>query len=119
MTHPADRGPSSRPTVRRWRGTCRSTDCRIGQIDIGWSLHPDATGRGLATEAAALLLDRARSAGVPKVYAVMWPENLASAAVASSIGMADLGVVADPWYGTEQDPDSRIFVWPPSASPDL
>ena len=83
-----------------------------GQIDVGWTLHPDATGKGWASEAAALMLQRARDAGVPKVYAVMWPNNDASAAVATTIGMADLGIIADPWYGTEDDPDSRVFVWP-------
>ena len=84
-----------------------------GEIDIGWTLHPDSVGQGWATEGAAALLERAQDAGVPRVYAVMWPNNLASAAVAGAIGMADLGVLVDPWYGTEEFPDSRIFVWPP------
>ena len=85
-----------------------------GEVDIGWTLHPDSTGHGWASEAAALLLERARSHGVLRVWAIMWPHNDASAAVASAIGMTDLGVMADPWYGTEQDPDSRIFriEWP-------
>lgn len=82
-----------------------------GEIDIGWTLHPDAAGRGLASEAAALLLDHASACGVQRVYAVMWPHNVASAGVATRIGMRDLGVLADPWYGTPEDPDSRIFVW--------
>ncbi|MEM7288188.1 MAG: GNAT family N-acetyltransferase, partial [Actinomycetota bacterium] len=88
-----------------------------GQMDIGWSLHPDAAGRGWASEAAGLLLERARGAGVERVHAVMWPHNEPSAAVARRIGMLDLGVIADPWYGTDDDPDSRVFVWePPSRS---
>ena len=88
------------------------------QIDVGWSLHPDATGRGWASEAAGLLLGRATDAGVPRVYAVMWPNNDASAAVAAKIGMRDLGVIADPWYGTADDPDSRVFVREASADAD-
>jgi RimJ/RimL family protein N-acetyltransferase len=30
-----------------------------GEIEIGWHLHPDSWGRGLASEAAGALLDRA------------------------------------------------------------
>lgn len=82
-----------------------------GELDIGWSLHPDSGGRGWASEAAGLLLGHARACGVGRLYAVMWPQNDASAAVATRIGMRDLGVIADPWYGTEADPDSRVFVW--------
>ena len=29
----------------------------LGEYEVGWHLHPDATGQGYATEAARLLLD--------------------------------------------------------------
>ena len=86
-------------------GTIGETD----DVDIGWLLHPDATGFGYASEAATMLLDHARRAGVGTVHAIMWPHNHASAAVAERVGMTDLGVVDDPWYGTPEEPTSRMF----------
>ncbi len=85
---------------------------RIGEtddVDIGWLLHPDSVGHGYASEAAGAVLDHAAAAGLSTVWAIMWPQNDASAAVARRIGMADLGVVDDPWYGTPEEPTSRMF----------
>lgn len=82
---------------------------RSQEVEIGWYLHPDSSGKGYAAEAAGALLDRALACGLANVWAIMWPENEASARVARSIGMEDLGVVDDPWYGTESDPKSRMF----------
>lgn len=79
------------------------------EIEIGWHLHPDAAGRGLAREAARGLLDHALAHGPPRVWAIMWPHNGASARVAAAIGMRDLGVRHDPWYGTDHEPTSRMF----------
>lgn len=79
------------------------------EVEIGWFLHPDATGHGYAREAAAAILARAFAAAVPRVWAIMWAENTASAAVAAGIGMDDLGVVEDPWYGTAEEPLSQMF----------
>ena len=39
----------------------------------------------------------------------MWADNGRSAAVARRIGMREVGVLDDPWYGTEEDPTSRVF----------
>jgi len=79
------------------------------QVGIGWYLHPDSNGRGFATEAAGALLDHARSWGVSSVLAIMWPTNHASARVAAAIGMTDLGIRNDPWYGSEAEPTSWMF----------
>jgi RimJ/RimL family protein N-acetyltransferase len=79
------------------------------EIEIGWYLHPDSGGRGYAAEAARALLDHTLARGVARVWAIMWPHNEPSARVAASIGMLDLGVVTDPWYGTDVEPTSRIF----------
>lgn len=78
-------------------------------VEVGWNLHPDSTGMGYAREAAALLLAHADRQGFLPVHAVMWPDNDRSAAVCVAIGMTDLGVIEDPWYGTEEEPTSRIF----------
>ena len=67
-------------------------------VEIGWVLHPDAEGRGLAREAAAMLLRRAFESGFPTVIAVTHVDNYASRRVAMDIGLRDLGVLHDVWY---------------------
>lgn len=79
------------------------------EIEIGWYLHPDSVGQGFAAEAAKGLLDHVLGAGATRVWALMWPNNLRSARVARSIGMHDLGVIQDPWYGTDEEPMSQMF----------
>ncbi len=82
------------------------------EVEIGWYLHPDATGRGLATEAAGALLGYAHDPAqgdLERVWAIMWAHNLASAAVSRAIGMTDLGVRDDPWYGTDEWAVSQMF----------
>lgn len=79
------------------------------EFGIGWFLHPDHFGKGYASEAARAVLGHAWRAEVERVWAVMWPNNDSSAKVASAIGMTDLGVIDDPWYGSDQEPTSRIF----------
>lgn len=78
-------------------------------LEIGWNLHPDSMGKGYAREAAALVLAHAKRHGLLPIHAVMWPHNDRSAAVCLAIGMTDLGVIDDPWYGTDDEPTSRIF----------
>lgn len=83
-------------------------------VSIGWYLHPDAAGAGWAVEGARAMLDHALAVGHELVWAMMWEHNDRSAAVCRRIGMTDLGVQVDPWYGTRQYPHSRFF----SAGPD-
>ncbi|MFF7994415.1 GNAT family N-acetyltransferase [Kitasatospora xanthocidica] len=55
--------------------------------EIGYWLHPAATGRGLATRAAAALVEQAfRLPGVEHVEIVHDPANRASGAVAARLG---------------------------------
>jgi RimJ/RimL family protein N-acetyltransferase len=82
------------------------------EIEIGWVLDPDATGQGYAIEAAVALLEHAKNMGLKRVWALMWPGNEPSARVARTIGMTDLGVDDDPWYGGT----SHIFRWELPAS---
>lgn len=80
------------------------------ETTIGWYLHPDAGGQGFAREAAQALLAVALEAdGVDRVWAVMFPDNGPSANVALALGMTDLGVVEDQWYGEPDAPTSRMF----------
>jgi RimJ/RimL family protein N-acetyltransferase len=70
-----------------------------GDIEIGWHFHPDAWGRGYATEAAARVLRHAFDSGLPEVVAVTNPANVASQAVAERIGMTARGLT-DRYYNT-------------------
>ena len=85
------------------------------EIEIGWYLHPDAVGQGWAAEAAEATIRHGLSNGVERIWALMWRSNEPSAKVARRIGMRELGVLVDPWYGSEQDAYSRMFV----ARPDM
>lgn len=77
-----------------------------GRVQIGWHLHPDSAGHGYATEAAAEILALGFELGLPEIWVDMYPDNAPSAAVAMRLGIPDLGVRDDPWYGG----DSRMFL---------
>lgn len=76
-----------------------------GRYETGWHLHPDAAGHGYASEAAAALLDAAFADGLDQVWVTMFPDNEPSARVAQRIGLTDLGIMPDRWYGG----DSHLF----------
>jgi RimJ/RimL family protein N-acetyltransferase len=67
-------------------------------IEVGWHLHPDSWGKGYATEAAQGVVDRAFTAGLREVYAIVRPGNDASVAVTRRLGMTPIGRRTD-WYG--------------------
>lgn len=68
-----------------------------GEIEIGWHLHPDSWGRGLATEAARLLLARGFALGLEEIWAVTYPDNHRSVRVCEKLGMRLLGTT-NRWY---------------------
>jgi RimJ/RimL family protein N-acetyltransferase len=72
----------------------------VGEVEVGWHLHPDSWGHGYATEAARAVIDRAFGLGLPEVYAVVRPGNDRSMAVCRRLGMAPLGRVRH-WYDVE------------------
>ncbi|MGY1844532.1 GNAT family N-acetyltransferase [Modestobacter sp. SYSU DS0875] len=72
----------------------------VGEVEVGWHLHPDSWGSGYATEAARAVVDRAFGQGLAEVYAVVRPDNTRSLAVCDRLGMAPLGRTRR-WYGTE------------------
>jgi RimJ/RimL family protein N-acetyltransferase len=58
--------------------------------EIGWTLHPDAQGRGFATEGATALLDLAfGELGLHRVRAELDPRNAASIALCRRLGMRE------------------------------
>ena len=67
-------------------------------VEVGWHLHPDAWGRGYATEAARSAMDRAFAGGLAEIYAVVYPGNDRSVAVTHRLGMRPLGPQTR-WYG--------------------
>jgi RimJ/RimL family protein N-acetyltransferase len=69
-----------------------------GLIEVGWHLHPDHQGRGLATEAANAVLATAVKAGMGRVLALADPDNIPSQAVATRLGMRDEGLT-ERWFG--------------------
>ncbi len=72
----------------------------VGEVEVGWHLHPDSWGCGYATEAAMAIIERAFAAGVPEVYAVVRPGNEPSLAVCRRLGMQPLGRMTR-WYDVE------------------
>jgi RimJ/RimL family protein N-acetyltransferase len=78
----------------------RSDGAATSAVEIGWHLHPDAWGMGLATEAALALVERARRGGLHEVHAVVYPDNVRSRAVCARLGMSDMGPTGE-WYGVE------------------
>ena len=72
----------------------------VGEVEVGWHLHPDSWGHGYATEAARAVIDRAFGLGLPEVYAVVRPGNEPSLGVCRRLGMAPLGRMTR-WYDVE------------------
>jgi RimJ/RimL family protein N-acetyltransferase len=61
----------------------------FGETEVLWSLHPDAQGQGLATEAGRAALDFGfRTVGLDLIFAVTKPDNRASRAVMARLGLA-------------------------------
>jgi RimJ/RimL family protein N-acetyltransferase len=73
-------------------------DGPTGLVEVGWHLHPEFQGRGLATEAARAVLGLAPDAGIDEVLALTDLDNVASQRVAERLGMADEGET-DRWFG--------------------
>jgi RimJ/RimL family protein N-acetyltransferase len=69
-------------------------DDRPTERELGYRLHPDSWGKGLATEgAAALLHDAFSRPGITRVYAHSLLDNPGSIRVMQKIGM----IYAGPW----------------------
>ncbi|WP_112244305.1 GNAT family N-acetyltransferase [Kribbella monticola] len=71
-----------------------------GEVEVGWHFHPDAWGRGLATESARGAIRHGLRSGIGEIYAVVRPGNIASLAVCGRLGMRPLGLTSR-WYGAE------------------
>lgn len=74
-----------------------------GLVEIGWRLHPDHQGKGLATEAAAALLELAfDTIGARRAIASLDARNGASIAMCERLGMRlEAHHVGDRWFKGE------------------
>jgi RimJ/RimL family protein N-acetyltransferase len=73
-------------------------DGPTGLVEVGWHLHPEYQGQGIATEAARAVLALAGKAGIDQVLAITDLDNAASQRVAARLGMTDEGVT-ERWFG--------------------
>ncbi|MEU6873629.1 GNAT family N-acetyltransferase [Streptomyces sp. NPDC046751] len=73
----------------------------VGETEIGWRLARTAWGRGYATAAARLTLERLRAAGVERVVATIDAGNERSIAVARRLGMERAESFTTPRTGRE------------------
>lgn len=72
------------------------------EIEIGWRLPREAWGQGFATEAAARIVEHARSlASLREIIACIDPDNNRSIRVATKLGFRRAG--RKQAYGTEYD----------------
>jgi RimJ/RimL family protein N-acetyltransferase len=69
----------AQPWPRDWGPT--------GEIEIGWRLGREFWGKGYATAAGQMTLERLRAAGVASVVAMVRPGNERSIAVTKRLGM--------------------------------
>lgn len=78
----------------RMIGDCglQPLDHRGPEVELGYDLHPDAWGRGLATEAARGVMEQAFGPlGIDRVVAVVKPEHVASQRVLVKAGLQPAG----------------------------
>lgn len=78
--------------------------------DIGYGVRRDLWGRGIASEAAALLVDFGfRTLGLHRISAVHHPDNVASGRVMQKIGMRFEGRFRDHMYAQGKWRDSLAY----------
>ncbi|RCK46130.1 MULTISPECIES: GNAT family N-acetyltransferase [Thalassospira] len=62
-------------------------------IEIGWRLHPDYWGRGIAYEAARTVMDHGLGhLELSRIVAAIDPDNTASRKLAARLGMVETGL---------------------------
>jgi len=95
---PCAAGPPGRPVGTLLLLPLSDDDGPTGLVEVGWHLHPEHQGQGLATEAARGVLALAGKAGIDQVLAITDRDNAASQRVAARLGMTDEGVT-ERWFG--------------------
>ncbi|MFP3580772.1 GNAT family protein [Arthrobacter sp. efr-133-TYG-104] len=81
-----------------------------GQGEIGWILHPDARGQGIATEAAEAVLDLAfGQLAFHRVDAKLDALNTGSAGICQRLGMRLEAALVDNWHYKGQWATENIY----------
>ena len=81
-------------STSRFLGDCglRPLEMRGPEVELGYDLHPDVWGRGLATEAARATVRLALGPlGIDRVIAVVKPNHVASRRVLEKTGLTQTG----------------------------
>jgi RimJ/RimL family protein N-acetyltransferase len=91
-------GPPGQPVGTLLLLPLSDEDGPTGLVEVGWHLHPQYQGQGMATEAARAVLALAAKAGIDQVLAITDVDNAASQRVAERLGMTDEGVTGR-WFG--------------------
>jgi RimJ/RimL family protein N-acetyltransferase len=70
-------------------------------VEVGWTLHRDWTGRGLATEGgrASVEVWRELLPNDPRILSITTPDNVRSRAVMRRLGLTEHGTAV--WHGDE------------------
>ncbi|MFC4064534.1 GNAT family N-acetyltransferase [Actinoplanes subglobosus] len=90
-------------------------DAKVGNCELGVWLEPSATGRGLVTRAARVLIDWAfRTRGLHRAEWHCNPDNTNSSDVARRLGMTREALLREayPWNGVRNDTE----IWAVLAS---
>lgn len=93
-------------------GTCTlfGFDPAHRRAELGYALHPDHWGRGLASEAATLALDWAvDAAGFHRIDASIDPDNLASRTLLHRLGFLTEGVQRESFFVGDRVTDSELL----------
>ncbi|MGE8232667.1 MAG: GNAT family N-acetyltransferase [Stenotrophomonas sp.] len=81
-----------------------------GRAEIGYSLHPDWQGRGLASEALQLVLGYAfNKLGLRRIEADIDPRNLPSCRLVERLGFVREGLLRERWHVNGEICDSAIY----------
>ncbi|SFR68079.1 Protein N-acetyltransferase, RimJ/RimL family [Agromyces sp. CF514] len=80
------------------------------QIEIGWVVHPDFQGRGLAREAAAAVMAVAfDTLRAHRVHALLDARNAASAALCERLGMRREATILEEEYNDGEWQDTAMY----------
>ena len=81
-----------------------------GRAEIGYSLHPDWQGRGLASEALQLVLGYVfNNLGLRRIEADIDPRNLPSCRLVERLGFVREGLLRERWHVNGEICDSAIY----------
>ena len=72
-----------------------------GAVEIGYAIAPERQGRGLATAATEIMIERARADGVRLVFAHTLAEENPSTSVLTRCGFTRVGTLTDDDLGSD------------------